>query len=195
MNPDLESFDDLIIAHDEDPWNALAHNSVELYEDYTSRSPSSAATSVGSISAAVLSSREPSIATKPTSYATDYPIHNQQQEGKASITYAASLSATHGSGSEADAEHDDLLHADLVGTGAWSSDHRSQESCLRKRENARPRLSETLPHRRKKPCVIIHQYNRNAGSLPQNTTPLFVTEGTSTGQGTHSAAHDIFFTV
>lgn len=100
---------------------------------------------------------EPSIVTKPTSYGTDYPACGYDSRDKANIEYASSLSATHGSDSEAEAERDDAQHTALFGTGAWSSGQDSQDSCLRRVENSKIRLSQELTKRRRKIPVVIHQ--------------------------------------
>lgn len=176
MNPHLEASIPLIIASDDDPWTTLACRNEPLSGDRLSQASSSATTSVGSSPTAVFSSREPSIVTKPTSYGTSYPAHGYNKQGKADSTYAASLSATRGSGSEAEVELDDALHTTLLGTGAWLSSPQAQGQVLRRREHARIRLSEVLHLRHKKPTIILHQRDRDVASShqvaePRTTTP------------------------
>lgn len=182
MNEDLESFVNSIRGRNNVPWSAFAHGHKELEESHTMQPSSSAATSLRSSSAATLSSLNSSIVTKPTSYGTAYPIYSSQTDGKVDALYAASLSATHGSRSEADEDNDDLLHTTLFGIGGWSSSHPEQGQCLRERENARPRQSKTPPIPKKHP-VVLHQYKRGADPLPQATTPLLATTRISDVRG------------
>lgn len=154
-----------IITRNGDPFTLALRNGYDLSNDdllQLSQASSSASTSVGSSPTAVFSSREPSNVTKPTSYGTSYPAHDYNGEGKVDTMYAASLSATHGSESEAEVEYDDARCIALLGTGAWSSGTQTHGSCLRKLENAKIRsskirLSKALPHRLKKPSIVLHQ--------------------------------------
>src|SRR5690242_5651098 len=166
MNQDLESFVDSIRGRNNVPWSAFAHGNRELEESHTMQPLSSAATSIRSASAAALSSLNSSIVTKPTSYGTAYPLYSSQHEGKVDVSYAASVSTTHGSESEADEINDDLLHTTLFGIGGWSSSHPAQGQCLRERKNARPRQLQTPPRLEKLP-VVLHQYKCGADLLPQ----------------------------
>ena len=122
-------------------------------------------TSVGSSPTAVFSSREPSIVTKPTSYGTNYLAHDYNGEDKIDMTYPSSLSATHGSESEAEFEHDDASGDSLLGTGAWTSSHLAKSPCLR--GDRRVRLSTRLPGR-KKHQVVLHQPARTGVSTLQD---------------------------
>lgn len=78
--------------------------------------------SVASSSAApttsVFSSRKESSVTKPTSNGTSYPISGHDGKGKGTATYAPSLSATHGSGS--DTEREAVRNTELLGLGNWA---------------------------------------------------------------------------
>ncbi|KAH6633052.1 hypothetical protein C7974DRAFT_163936 [Boeremia exigua] len=171
MNPHLESSVALIIARDDDPWNALARHDENVDDDQRCWSSSSITSSSPT---AVSASNEPSIFTRPTSYGTGYPVCQYQNEGKATATYAASLSATHGSEPETDAERDDALGVILSFAGAWSSSHQVQDQCLRKRENAKLRLPKT---RLKKYPVVIHQTTEDESPLPQDIPPAPITAG------------------
>ncbi|KAJ4983941.1 hypothetical protein SVAN01_10562 [Stagonosporopsis vannaccii] len=191
MSSDLENFVDKISARDESPWNALAYDSKELNESHASHPSSSATTSVRSSSAAAPSFLEPSTVTKPTSYGTGYLIDIKHDESKVDAIYAASVSATHYSGHEAEAEPDDLLHTTLLGTGAWSSSHQAQGQCLRERESARPRLSRTLPRRLKKPPIVLHHYTHCTCALPHDSKPLLVTAYTPVIEGPKVLLHRV----
>ena len=193
MNPDLRTSIAFVVARDNDPWNALAHLNEHLDEDHLSQASSSVTTSVGSSPAAMFSSREPSIVTKPTSNGTDYSVYNEENEDKVDITYAASLSATYGSESEAEVEHDDALHDTLLGTGAWSSSHQAQGQCLRRRHNARIRLSKDLPHRFKKLPLVLHQHNQRGTFTHRETESITNIVPASHEEGTRSSTqHEMF---
>ncbi|KAF3050334.1 hypothetical protein E8E11_005424 [Didymella keratinophila] len=149
-----------ILGRNGDPLTLALRSGGELDHDdllQLHEASSSTSTSLGSSPTTVFSSREPSIVTKPTSYGTDYPTHNYNGKGKAQVEYASSLSATYGSDSETEAEHDNTQRTALFGAGAWSSGQDSQDRCLRRAENSKIRLSKELPKRRKKIPVVIHQ--------------------------------------
>lgn len=173
-------------ARNDDPWTPLARRNVNVYEQEPRRAPSSATASIGSSPTAVFSSREPSVVTKPTTNGTFYPVYDDNGKGKAIVaaTYAASLSATHGSASEAEEERDDARRFALLGTGAWLSDQHAEERCLRRSGNAKVRLSKALPHRLKKPPFELHQTAQHAVSyespavLPAIATPTHIANGT-----------------
>lgn len=184
-----------IISRNADPFTLALRNGDDLDNDELSQlnqASSSASSSVGSSSTAVFSSREPSIVTKRTSYGTGYPVHDYKGEGKAYATYAASLSATHGSDSEAEVEHDEECPIDLRYAGAWSFGPQAHDQCLRKSEHARIRaskitLSTALPHRLKKPPIVLLQPTQDAActlpsqeqdftaALPQTNTGMYPT--------------------
>lgn len=156
-----------IIARNGDPLTLALRNGEYLSNDHLLRltqASSSASTSVRSSPTTVFSSREPSIVTKPTSYGTSYPAHNHNGKEKVDTTYAESLSATHGSDSESEVEHDDARRQVLLGAGAWSSGPQVHGHCLRRSENAKVRLSKALPHRLKKPLVVLHQSTQEAAA-------------------------------
>lgn len=147
-----------ISGYDDDPWSAFAYFDQTLDGDHLDeRASTSAAGSTQSSPANIFSSHEPTIATKPTSNGTDYIQYNHRYRKEAEFTYATSLCATYGSASEEEIEHDDPLHATLLGTGGWVSSHHVQDQCLRRRENTKIRLSKDLPRRLKKPTIVLHQ--------------------------------------
>ncbi|KAF2626250.1 hypothetical protein BU25DRAFT_104094 [Macroventuria anomochaeta] len=195
MNSDLDTSVALIVARNDArndaPWTTLARRNDGHDEDNLSRASSSATTSVGSSPTAVFSFREPSIVTKPTSYGTGYPTHDYKGEGKADTTYATSLSAKHGSGSEAEVEHDDALCTALLGAGAWSSGHQAEEQCLRRHENSKVRLSKVLPHRLKKLPLVLHQFNRDEASASQEAGPRANAAFTRIEEGTLLSTSDV----
>ncbi|UPX15587.1 uncharacterized protein EKO05_0006031 [Ascochyta rabiei] len=156
-----------IIARNGDPLTLALRHEEELSSNdvlQLSRAFSSVSTSIGFSPTTVFSSCEPSIATKPTSYGTNYPANKRNGEGKTDITYAASLSATYGSEFDGVLEHDDVRHTALLGVGAWSSSPQAHDQCLRRLENTRPRISRFLPGRVKKPLIVIHQSHQAAAS-------------------------------
>ncbi|CAI6325412.1 unnamed protein product [Periconia digitata] len=93
----------------------------------------------------VLSTFKDSNGTKPTSMGTSYPVEGK---GKAVATYESSISATHGSGSEADAEKEH----DFIGIGDWTG-----ETPLKGATRAR-KLHTTRRSKHKKPVVIIQDH-------------------------------------
>ncbi|KAF2259735.1 hypothetical protein CC78DRAFT_620780 [Lojkania enalia] len=113
--------------------------------------PTIAASSVGTPTTVVFTSRKESTLTKPTSIGTSYPIHGKGK-ATATTTYASSASATYGSGSDTEFEanrENALLHI-----GGWAP---NEASCLLKgssRTRKRSRIKRQL--RQKKPEVIIH---------------------------------------
>ena len=172
MSSDDESPFQRFIKHEDTPWTSIDLGNRGLAAVDLNYASSTATTSVGSSPAAVFSSRGPSIATKPTSYGTGYPPSGRHKEYTVDTTYAASLSATHGSGSEAEADHDDALGATLVGAGAWSSSRQAQGQLLRRPEHAKVRLSRSLPHRVKKPVVVLHQSTDPPSNNKSKESPL-----------------------
>ena len=115
------------------------------------------ASSSGTLTSTVFSSRKESTGTKPTSAGTSYPVDGYK--GKAVATYASSVSATHGSGSEAEAELEALRDSALVGVGDWSADPPLKGSA---RARKRPRVNRRPKH--KKPVVIIQQEGTGSAS-------------------------------
>lgn len=141
-----------IVARDDDPWTAFAPHDERFDEERLSQTSSSVTASTRSSTLDVFDLHEPTIVTQPTSYRASYPGYNYRQKSEADITYATSLSASHGSVSEDEAEHDTFLHM-----GGWVSSQPAQGQALRRRENTKVRLSKRLPGRIKKPPIDLHQ--------------------------------------
>lgn len=118
---------------------------------------SDAAASDGSTSTAVFSSLEASSDTKPTSTSTNYPLYDTEGKCKETIEYSSSLSATHGSGSEAELDMKASQRIDLLGTGSWMSDNSTSKHILKDPTRSRPRNHKKSWSRKKKPPVIVHQ--------------------------------------
>jgi hypothetical protein len=136
---------------------------------------------VGTLTTAVTSSRKESSGTKPTSGGTSYPVNDYNGKGKAMATYESSLSATHGSESEAEAQQE---HA-LVGIGDWTGDGPLKGTAgarRRHRANRRPRC--------KKPVIVIqHSVPDHASSgEDERRTATHVASGNS--KGAHLCVHD-----
>lgn len=104
---------------------------------------------VGTLTATVLSSQEESSFTKPTSVGTSYIVDGYTGKGKGKNvkTYASSLSVTHGSASEAEAEQDDVL----LGVGDQFG-----SSTLKGVARARKRPQANRISRPKKVPLVIH---------------------------------------
>lgn len=118
--------------------------------------------SLGTLTTTAISTFRESSGTKPTSTATSYPIEGK---GKGVLTYESSLSATHGSASEAEAEKEQ----DFVGIGDWTGDVPLKgASRARKRGNRPNRRSK-----QKKPVVII-QHEGPSNASPKEEEPSAV---------------------
>ncbi|KAF2643626.1 hypothetical protein P280DRAFT_516019 [Massarina eburnea CBS 473.64] len=105
---------------------------------------------IGTLTTAVFSSYKESSGTKPTSAGTSYPVGGK---GKAVATYASSLSATHGSISEAEAGKEHTF----VGIGDWVA-REDSDAVRRLRGSARARKRPRISHpKHKKPVVVIQQ--------------------------------------
>ncbi|KAF1957028.1 hypothetical protein CC80DRAFT_53555 [Byssothecium circinans] len=118
-------------------------------------------TSLGTLTTTLFSSHKESRGTKPTSAGTSYPIGGK---GKAVATYASSLSATHGSGSEVEAEKD---HA-FVGIGDWTAGASSDAVCPPLKGVARTRKRPRhIKH--KKPVVIIQHDRPHSDPYPASS--------------------------
>lgn len=108
------------------------------------------ASTLGTLTSTELSSQEESSVTKPTSAGTSYEIEGYIGMGKGKVvtTYASSLSATHGSASEAEVEQDNALFG--VGDQFESNPLRGAA-----RARKRPRVSRSW--KPKKVPLVIHQ--------------------------------------
>jgi len=153
MSFDSESVHPAIILgnpRDDDPTTILLrHDALADLDDivndlhrYDRTSPSTTSSTVPTNS--VFSSRRGSVTTKPTSKGTSYPIEYNKGKEKAVVTYASSLSATHGSGSDTEREvaRDDAL----AGLGHWAGVSQTRT----------PKRKQIRPPRPKKPVVIVH---------------------------------------
>ncbi|KAF1969538.1 hypothetical protein BU23DRAFT_236731 [Bimuria novae-zelandiae CBS 107.79] len=104
---------------------------------------------LGTLTTTVFSSQKESSITKPTSAGTSYVVDGYTGKGKSKVvkTYASSLSATHGSGSEAEAEQDNAL----FGVG-----DQFEGNTLKGSARARKRLRVNNIAKPKKVPLIIH---------------------------------------
>jgi hypothetical protein len=84
-------------------------------------------------------------------------------KGKATATYASSVSATHGSGS--DTEHEVNRENSLLGVGYWTGD-----STLKGWARAKKRPRPIRRQKHKKPVVIIQQDGKGSVSDVDNDT-------------------------
>lgn len=124
------------------------------------------ASSLGSRTTSVFSSRKESSVTKPTSAGTSYVIDDKV------ATYASSVSATYGSASEAETDHDTALvgigdqfdsdSVPLSGLGKRSQIKKSRAKCKKPvlvihHEHPLPSSEEDETH------AIIHQSSRRSG--------------------------------
>lgn len=138
-------------------------------------SPSPAvASSSGTLSTRVFSSHKPSTGTLPTSAGTSYPVKGQGK-GKAVATYASSVSATQGSGS--DTELEAIRDNALAGVGEWAG------CTLKGSARARKRLRQTKRPKHKKPVVIIQQ--DGGDPAPENNVPTVEQVTRNNGKGTY----------
>lgn len=189
MNPDHCISVTPILASDDDPWSTFTRLNEHVDEERLSQTSSSVTTSTGSSPADAFSSHEPTVITKPTSNGTNYHGYNYMHRDKTDVTYATSLSASHGSASDEDIEHDDALHDTLLYMGEWSSSQRTQDRCLRKRENAKVRLSRTLPDRVKKPPIDLHQNGQHSTSVDRETVLPIETSPALNESGMNFSSH------
>jgi hypothetical protein len=134
---------------------------------------SDVSTSDGSASTVVFSSREASSDTKPTSAGTCYPLYDSEGKRKDAAAYSSSLSATHGSGSEAELEIETSQRIDLLGTGSWMSDNSTSKHIFKDSTRSRQHGHKKPGLRNKKPPVVVHQH-------PLSSTPGRVSESGGT---------------
>ncbi|KAF2130494.1 hypothetical protein P153DRAFT_430690 [Dothidotthia symphoricarpi CBS 119687] len=110
--------------------------------------------SLGSSSTAVFSSLGESTVTKPTSTGTSYPIYDPEGKGKAKAPSISSLSATHGSGSEAEASDRAVREHALLAMGDWiANEDVAPVLPLKGTARAKQRTSNSLRHKHKKPVI------------------------------------------
>jgi hypothetical protein len=116
---------------------------------------SDTAASTSSASTGVFSSHEASSDTKHTSIGTSYPLYDSEGKRRDTVDYSSSLSATHGSGSEAELEMEASQRIDLIGTGSWMSDNSTSKSISKDSTGREPR-DRKRNGSRKKPSVAFH---------------------------------------
>jgi hypothetical protein len=133
----------------------------------------------------VFTSRNESSGTKPTSGGTSYPLENYHGKGKAVATYASSLSATYGSGSEAEAEQDYAL----VGIGQWAGEGPATTRLPKERSKARKRPRENRSMKLKKPVIIVQHEPPSQTSPADDETLAGARVACSTGKGTLRLRH------
>lgn len=138
----------------------------ELIDLNRQRSPPPVdASSAGTLTTTLFSSHKPSTVTKQTSAGTSYPVDGYAGKGKAVATYASSLSATHGSGS--DTELEAIRDEALFGVGDWADGPAASRTLKGSaRARRRPRPVRRLKH--KKPVVIIQQDGTGSASDEDN---------------------------
>ncbi|KAF2689837.1 hypothetical protein K458DRAFT_382964 [Lentithecium fluviatile CBS 122367] len=117
--------------------------------------------------AGLRSSRKESSDTKPTSGGTGYPVHDYKGKGKAVAMYESSLSATHGSGSDAEAEQENAL----VGIGDWTADGPITGRPLKGAARARRRPRANRRPKSKKPVIIIQHDVPDHASSGEDENP------------------------
>jgi hypothetical protein len=132
---------------------------------------------VGTLTTTELSSWKESSVTKPTSAGTSYIVDGYIGKGKGKVvkTYASSLSATHGSGSEAEAEQDNALFG--VGDQFESNTLRGAARARR-----RPRTNNT-PRPKKVPLVIHYDDDVHVSS-GEDTHPVIKQSSRGSSKGT-----------
>jgi hypothetical protein len=135
----------------------------------------------------VFTSRDESSGTKPTSSGTSYPLESYRGKGKAVATYASSLSATHGSGSEAEAEQD---HA-LVGIGQWADEGPATTRPPKERSKARHRPRANRSTKQKKPVIIVQHDPPSQTSPADDKTLAAAHVACSSGKGTLRLRHGV----
>ncbi|KAF2706183.1 hypothetical protein K504DRAFT_505142 [Pleomassaria siparia CBS 279.74] len=142
-------------------------NELIYIQQVTSPGPATApgfvtAPSSGTPTRTVFSSHEASENTKPTSTGTSYPVEGYTGKGKATATYASSLSATHGSASEAEADMDTARDEALVGVGDWMDGSSVTTTPLRTPARAVKGERVKRGSKHKKPIVIHEEHLKTA---------------------------------
>jgi hypothetical protein len=167
-----ESSTAVMFSRNDDPMTRVLRSNAELAMDdlinlnrQLSPSPVDVCSS-GTLTTAVFSSHEPSTVTKPTSAGTSYPLDDYKGKGKAVATYASSLSADHGSGS--DNELDCLQDNMLIGVGHWVPEGPVASRVLRGYARAGKRPRQGRHSRSKKPVVVIQQHYADSASEEDN---------------------------
>ncbi|KAL5394788.1 hypothetical protein PMIN06_006340 [Paraphaeosphaeria minitans] len=158
-----------VLSRNDDPWTLALRSETEYplsLDELVDLNRAEARShgfpsTVGTLTTTVLSSQKESSITKPTSAGTSYIVDGYTGKSKGKIvdgytckgkgkivkTYASSLSATHGSGSEAEAEQDHVL----LGVGDQFEGNTLRGAA---RARKRPRAERIL--RPKKVPLVIH---------------------------------------
>lgn len=139
------------------------------------------ASSLGSRTTSVFSSRKESSITKPTSAGTSYVI-----DDKVIATYASSVSATHGSASEAETDHDTAL----FGIGDQFGFESTPLSGLGKRSQTKNSKTKC-----KKPVLVIHHEHPLQSSSDEETLAIINQSSRRSGKGMYSTSFTCFGTV
>lgn len=105
-------------------------------------------------SAHVFSTQDNSINTKPTSIGTRECGPVYKSKGKATISYASSLSVAYGSGSEAELEQRAAHRDTLLAVGGWAQCDILPPEPLK--GSARAQKRNHLQPKQKKPPVVLH---------------------------------------
>lgn len=186
MSDYAESSTAAMYARSEDPMSRILRSDADVDMDkliilnrQASPSPFDVST-VGTLTTAVFSTHKPSTVTKPTTDGTSYPLDDYKGKGKAIATYASSVSATHGSGSDNEIEL--LRDTALFGVGDWTEDGPGASRVLKgpARSRKRPRRPK-----HKKPVVIIQQERIDSASEEDNApTTLQVSRHDNKGRPT-----------
>ncbi|KAH8722638.1 hypothetical protein GQ44DRAFT_355182 [Phaeosphaeriaceae sp. PMI808] len=136
-----------------------------------------ALSSLGTSSMAVFSSHEESTLTQPTSTGTNYlsNLPNDKGKGKCKVSYASSLSGTHGSASEVDIERKVLRRDNLLAMGDWADNELEHSRPLKGTARAKERQQPRRKGRHKKPVVVVEQNNR-VHSLSETCTESVVVD-------------------
>jgi hypothetical protein len=126
------------------------------------------AASTSSAPTGVFSSREASSDTKHTSICTSYPLYDSEGKRRDTVNYSSSLSATHGSGSEAELEMEASQRIDLIGTGSWMSNNSTSKSISKDSTRRRPRDRKRDGSRKKRSIA----FRSGRGYLNQSTMEM-----------------------
>lgn len=138
----------------------------ELVHLYQTDPPSHECPStLGTLTTTVPSSQKESSVTKPTSAGTSYVVDGYSGKGKSKIvkTYTSSLSATHGSGSEAEAEQNNTL----IGVG-----DQFESNTLKGAARARKRPRANKNPKPKKIPLVIHYDGPVQASSEEDLVPV-----------------------
>lgn len=183
MSGQAESSTASTILRNDDPLSLALRNGAALDMDDIARlnravSPAhDALSSLGTASVAVFTACEESTVTKPTSIGTSHPnnIPKAGDKGKGRASYTSSLSVAHGSGSEAEAQHDAVLRDTLLAMGDWTAGGSVSADTLKGSARSKRRHHNTQQLKRKKPIVEIIQHEKPASVSSDGDVDTVVT--------------------